>query len=623
MSDDNELLNPIVQRAIREAQKVLGTYEEFGVLGDENGRINSGLPKNRVYVRKLVADGQYSKAYVAIAHTHRTGAYMLYAGSPIVLGYLNSELFVVGQNHKTTESLGYNPAVLNTGDPTLQGVATTDLLPLLSHAVGTSVNPSTKIGFKSFRYYTPENEVKWFVGSVPNQVDLSSFIPSAGEHRYVCVFFNTQTANFTVRGSTAQVLAIPLSEDDKQECYDDMPPYAIPVSMWRLQDGQTAVTQVDFVEDLRPLWGQGTSRQNISATSDPTATDDSDSGYGVGSYWVNVTADRAYICVDSTVSSAVWQRIDNTAGFTSFTVAGDTGTPQTITDGDTLTFEGTNGIATVATATDTIQISGGAFVQSFDVDGDTGTPQTINNGNTITFEGTGGIATIAKATDTIEINGDAFIQSFTVVGDAGSSQFIGDGDTFQILGGGGIKTTSEATDVVRVYDSWDYTEILVGTGAFDVTLSSISTWDSSVTQIIMQLVLRSAASGTADSVYAFFNNSTTVTNYTRQAAGAQAGVAGVATANDPLINLCPANGSPANSFGLQTVNILLPNSTGNLKGFHNIGGSRLDTGTNLRVDNIFSIWNSASAVTRIQVRTDNHPTDLFATGSSFRLRFIK
>lgn len=618
MSD--ELLDPQVQEAIRDAQRKLGTLEEFGILGDSAGRIPAG--KNRFWVRKVLSDGEYSRAYRAVAYTHKTSAYQVYVGSPVVLGDVFGELAVLGQNHRASEQNGINPASLNTGDPSVQGVATITLLPLLSHAVGTQPNPSTKIGFKSFRYYDAENSVGWYVGSVASQVDLASSIPTAGNHRYVAIFFNTSDQSFTVTGSTAKNLAIPLSEADKQECFDSMPPLSIPVALWRLQNAQTSVTQADFVEDLRPLWGQGTQRQNYSATTAPTATDDSSAGYGVGSVWINVTLDNVYQCADATPSSAVWVQLDG-AGFTDFVVAGDSGTPQTISDGDTLTFEGINGIATVATAPDTIQIDGGAFVQSFTVDGDTGTPQTINNGNTVTFEGTGGIATVAKATDTVEINGDAFIQSFTVVGDAGSAQFIGNGDTLQVLGGGGIKTTSEATDVVRVYDSWDYTDTLVGSSAFDVTLSSIATWDSTVTQIIMQLVLRSTASGTADSVYAFFNNSTTLTNYTRQAAGAQAGVAGVATANDPLINLCPSSGSPANSFGLQTVNILLPNSTGILKSFHNLGGSRLDTGTNLRVDNIFQIWNSASAVTRIQVRTDNHPTDLFATGSSFRLRFIK
>lgn len=41
-------------------------------------------------------------------------------------------------------------------------------------------------------------------------------------------------------------------------------------------------------------------------TTNPSASNDSSSGYTVGSRWVNTTADTEFVCVDSTVSSAVW-----------------------------------------------------------------------------------------------------------------------------------------------------------------------------------------------------------------------------------------------------------------------------------------------------------------------------
>ena len=49
-----------------------------------------------------------------------------------------------------------------------------------------------------------------------------------------------------------------------------------------------------------------TSKLNISATIAPTVNDDSDDDYSVGSKWIDITADEAYICVDATVSAAVW-----------------------------------------------------------------------------------------------------------------------------------------------------------------------------------------------------------------------------------------------------------------------------------------------------------------------------
>jgi hypothetical protein len=54
---------------------------------------------------------------------------------------------------------------------------------------------------------------------------------------------------------------------------------------------------------------------NLAAAAAPGATDDSDpAGYGVGSLWLDTTADKAYICLDATNGSAVWKEISPTAG---------------------------------------------------------------------------------------------------------------------------------------------------------------------------------------------------------------------------------------------------------------------------------------------------------------------
>jgi hypothetical protein len=47
---------------------------------------------------------------------------------------------------------------------------------------------------------------------------------------------------------------------------------------------------------------------NFAATTDPAVGDDSGDGYAVGSRWINVTADRAYQCIDASVGAAIWRR---------------------------------------------------------------------------------------------------------------------------------------------------------------------------------------------------------------------------------------------------------------------------------------------------------------------------
>lgn len=146
-----------------------------------------------------------------------------------------------------------------------------------------------------------------------------------------------------------------------------------------------------------------------------------------------------------------------------FNVDGNTGTPQTISNGNTLNILGdATYINTVASATDTITINhatisqsnttssptpgyGGTFdvidsvsrnaaghvtgvnvatvtlpsAYSFTVNGDSGTPQSITNGNTLLIQGSLGIDTVIGATDTLTVNLDLNeVPTVTTVGPA-------------------------------------------------------------------------------------------------------------------------------------------------------------------------------------------------------------
>lgn len=79
-------------------------------------------------------------------------------------------------------------------------------------------------------------------------------------------------------------------------------------------------------------------KHKIDATAAPGTSDDSSSGYGPGSIWIDVTNDKAYVCVDATVANAVWFQISTS----SYIAAIGALTP---TDGNMIVGNGTTWVA--------------------------------------------------------------------------------------------------------------------------------------------------------------------------------------------------------------------------------------------------------------------------------------
>ncbi len=140
-----------------------------------------------------------------------------------------------------------------------------------------------------------------------------------------------------------------------------------------------------------------------------------------------------------TPSASTYLRGDNTwasvpGGYTSWDLAGDSGSSQTITDGNTATIAGGTGLSSIASATDTV---------------------TLNLDNTAVSAGSYTYASItvdAQGRLTAASSGSSpgTMSSFTLAGDSGSSQTISNGDTMDIAGGTGISTAAGATDTVTI-----------------------------------------------------------------------------------------------------------------------------------------------------------------------------
>ncbi len=72
-----------------------------------------------------------------------------------------------------------------------------------------------------------------------------------------------------------------------------------------LYRGRRTIAGTDYTIPFRVV------QDNLSAGTDPTATDDQNSGYEVGSVWVNTTLGerRAFICVNAAAAAAEWRTL--------------------------------------------------------------------------------------------------------------------------------------------------------------------------------------------------------------------------------------------------------------------------------------------------------------------------
>ena len=195
----------------------------------------------------------------------------------------------------------------------------------------------------------------------------------------------------------------------------------------------------------------------------------------------------AYTSADITVDAQgrVTKVSDGGAGtMSSFKLTSDSGTDQTVTDGQTLNISGGTALSGVVGATDKVTINHDTF----------GTAGTYAYPSQVVTNATGHITSITAG------NAPGTMSSFTIEADSGTAETIVNGNSINFAGGEGIVTDVAATDNINIV--LDLTELPARTATIDPKADKlIGLFDKAVDQntvIIADLTLSMFGAPTTD-----------------------------------------------------------------------------------------------------------------------------
>ena len=160
-------------------------------------------------------------------------------------------------------------------------------LAVSQHAAGADMSVDVAVGSALV------DEEKYIESSVTNlAIDASE----SEKHRKDTIIYDTATSAPAVIKGTAVVITSAAAPPSVTA--DD-----ILLAVVYIGDAVTSITDSDIYDGRITI---AAIKDKWDATVAPTANEDTDDGYEVGSRWIDITHDKKYVCVDSSAAAAVW-----------------------------------------------------------------------------------------------------------------------------------------------------------------------------------------------------------------------------------------------------------------------------------------------------------------------------